>query len=299
MLRLALILMALAAALAVPAAAKVNVVASTPELGSIAKMIGGANVSVVSLARVNQDYHKVEARPSDVTQVSRADLLIRIGMDLDLWVDALIRAARNSRVSEGGRGYVDASAMIRRMDVPSERVTGASGDIHAQGNPHFWLDPGNAKVIAYQILLGLRRVDAKNASSYDAAYKKFTAEIERRMKGWKDTLAPFRGRSVVAYHDEWVYFCQRFGLKEFGFLEPKPGIPPSGGHISSLISRMKQGKAKSIIVPSIYPMKFPEMVAKETGAKIARVPYSVGSVGTKDYFGYMDAIVNGIARALK
>jgi ABC-type Zn uptake system ZnuABC Zn-binding protein ZnuA len=193
---------------------------------------------------------------------------------------------------------VDAGRLIRKKSVPTERISGASGDIHVLGNPHYWLDPANAKVIAYQVLLALRGVDAKNAAAYDANYKNFASEVDQRLAGWQRELAPYKGRAVVAYHDEWVYFLDRFDLRAFGFLEPKPGIPPSGGHVNDLIRRMKAANVKAVIVPSIYPRRFADLVARETGGTVSVVPYSVGSRGTKGYFDYMDAIVDGFRRAL-
>lgn len=282
-----------------PAMGALRVVATTPELASIARSVGGGNVSVVSLSKPGQDYHKIEARPSFVTQVAQAAIVIRIGLDLDVWMDALLNAAHNTRVAKGGVGYVDASTMIRKLDLPKGRVTGASGDIHVLGNPHFWLDPGNGKVIAYEILLALRRVDAKNAPSYDSNYKRFVSDIDKRIVHWESQMKPLKNRPVVAYHAEWVYFYKRFGLRAFGYLEPKPGIPPSAGHLSRLINRMKSAHVTTIIVPDIYPMRFPEMVAKETNALIARVPYSVGSMGTDGYIDYIDKIVSSIIKTLK
>lgn len=285
--------------LAPGAQAALKVVTSTPELASIAREVGGSRISVGSLAQPDQDYHKVEARPSYVRRVSQADLLVRIGMDMDLWMDAVINAARNSRVARGGPGYVDASAMIRKLEIPHASITGASGDIHVMGNPHYWLDPGNGKVIAYEILLGLRKVDPKNASTFDKNYRSFIARIDAKIKHWDAQMARFRGHPVVAYHDEWIYFYKRFGLSAFGYLEPKPGIPPSAGHISSLITRMKSAHVKAVIVPSIYPMRFPQTVSKATGAEVVKVPYSVGAMGTKDYIDYIDSIVTAVARGMK
>lgn len=284
--------------LATAAHAAVDVVTTLPELAAIAKEVGGARTSVQALAKPDQDYHRIEARPSDVRRVASADLFVRAGMDLDMWADALTSSARNARVAPGGKGYVDASRMIRKLEIPKGQVSGASGDIHVEGNPHYWYDPGNAKVIAYQVLLGLRAVDPKGAAAYDANYKRFTAEIDRRLAGWTRELAPYKGRPVVAYHDEWVYFYRRFGLKPFGYLEPKPGIPPSASHVNSLIRRMEASRVKAVVVSSIYPMRFPQLLQREAGAEVVRVPYSVGSMGTKDYFSYIDAIVKGYRKAL-
>lgn len=279
--------------------AAVDVVATTPELAAIAREVGGNLVNVTSLAKPNQDYHKIEAKPTDVVKVKNADVFIRVGLDLDMWADSVMNAARNPKVQPGGTGYVDAGRLIKKKEVPSTNISGASGDIHVFGNPHYWLAPSNAKVVAYEIDLVLRVVDPKNAATYDANYTKFSAEIDRRIVGWKADLAPYQGKAVVAYHDEWVYFLDQFGLKAFGYLEPKPGIPPSGGHVNNLIAAMKRDTVKAVIIPSIYPTRFGDLVAKETGGKVSVVPYSVGSLGTTDYFSYMDAIVGGFKKALQ
>ncbi|HEY3266721.1 MAG TPA: metal ABC transporter substrate-binding protein [Armatimonadota bacterium] len=299
MMKLKYALLALTAICASTAAkAAVNVVCTLPELAAIAREVGGARVSVVSLAKPDQNYHQIEARPSDVRRVASAELFVRAGMDLDMWADALVNAARNGNVAAGGKGYVDASRMIRKLEVPTGQINGASGDIHVAGNPHYWFDPGDAKVIAYEIDLGLRSVDPKGAATYDANYKRFSEEITRRMAGWEAELAPYKGRSVVAYHDEWVYFLKRFNLRALAYLEPKPGIPPSASHVNNLISQMKQAHAKAVVVPSIYAMRYPALLEREAGANVARVPYSVGSLGTTSYFNYMDAIVAGFRKAL-
>jgi ABC-type Zn uptake system ZnuABC Zn-binding protein ZnuA len=276
----------------------VDVVTTTPELAAIAREVGGNLVRVTSLAKPDQDYHRIEARPTDVVRIARADVFVRVGMDLDMWADALMASARSPRVQPGGAGYVDASRLIRKKGVPTERITGASGDVHPMGNPQYWTDPANGKVIAYQILLALRAVDRKNAGVYDANYKRFAGEVDRRLARWQKELAPYKGKGVVAFHEEWVYFLDRFGLRAFGYLEPRPGIPPSGAHVSDLIRRMKASGVKAVVVPSVYPMRYPNLVAKETGGTVEVVPYSAGSRGTKTYFDYIDAIVNGFRQAL-
>jgi ABC-type Zn uptake system ZnuABC Zn-binding protein ZnuA len=297
-IRIAFIALLLAAFSAANARAAVNVVATLPELAAIAREVGGSRTSVISLAKPDQDYHKIEARPSDVRRVASAGLFIRAGMDLDVWADALLNSARNGKVAKGGKGYVDASQMVRKLEVPHGQITGASGDIHVYGNPHYWYDPGDAKVVAYEVLMGLRAVDPAGAAVYDANYKKFTTGIDQRLKKWDAELAPYKGQSVVAYHDEWVYFLARFGLKAFEYLEPKPGIPPSASHVNNLITRMKAAHVRAVIIPSIYPMSFANLLARDAHANVVRVPYSVGAMGTIDYFSYIDAVVNGFKKAL-
>lgn len=280
------------------AQAAVQVVATTPELAAIAREIGGDKVTVYSLARPNQDYHRVEARPSDVARVSQADLFIRIGMDFDLWADALLASAHNKKVSPGGPGYVDASERIKRLEVPTERITGASGDIHAMGNPHYYYDPGCGKVVAYNILMGLRRVAPEDAKTFDANYRAFVEKVDAAMQRWQRDLAPYKGQPVVTYHKNWVYFFNRFGLREFGTLEPKPGIPPSPSHLKQLIDSMKRSHVKAMVVETVYGKKFPEFVARETGARLAWAPYSVGVMGTRDYIDLIDKIVAAFKEAL-
>jgi zinc/manganese transport system substrate-binding protein len=188
--------------------------------------------------------------------------------------------------------------LIRKKGAQGHRISGASGDVHPAGNPHYWLDPENGKVIAYEILLALRTVDSKNARAYDANYQKFSAAVDERMATWRQQMAPFKNKPVVAYHEEWVYFLDRFGLNGFGYLEPKPGLPPSGAHISTLIGRMRSAGVKAVIVPSIYPMRYPNFVAQSVGGRASVVPYSVGARGTKTYLDYLDAIVDGFRAAL-
>jgi ABC-type Zn uptake system ZnuABC Zn-binding protein ZnuA len=267
-----------------PASAALQVVAATPELADIARQVGGNKVSVYSIAKPNQDYHMIEARPSDVAKIGHADLVVRVGMDLDLWLDALINAAGNQRVGRGGSGYVDASVGIPKLEVPHETITGASGDIHVFGNPHYFYDPVNGKIIADNIRAGLARVSPANGPTFNANCQRFKAKIDQLLPGWTQALAPYRGRPVVIYHASAIYFLHRFGLKDFGTLEVKPGIPPSASHVNDLIRSMKAGGVRALVVESVYPRQFPDMVVRETGAKLQITPYSVGSLGTKDYF---------------
>jgi zinc/manganese transport system substrate-binding protein len=267
-----------------PAHAALEVVAATPELADIAREVGGNLVSVYSIAKPNQDYHMIEARPSDVSRVAKADLVVRIGLDLDLWFDSLINASGNRKVARGGIGYVDASVGIRKLQVPNEQITGASGDIHVYGNPHYFYDPANGEYIAYNICRGLDHVSPANAATFNANYKAFVAQMEKRLVAWQRELAPYKGHQVVIYHESAIYFLHRFGLTEFGTLEVKPGIPPSAAHVRNLISHMRSSGMKTVVVESIYPRQFPDMVVRETGARLGITPYSVGSLGTRSYF---------------
>ncbi len=221
------------------AAAAVDVVTSTPELAAIAREVGGRLTNVMSLARPEQDYHRVEAKPTDVVKVARADVFVHVGMGLDMWADATLGAARNSKVQPGGAGYVDASRMIRKKDIPTGRISGASGDKHPGGNPHYWVDPANGKVIAYQILLALRAVDPKTAAHTTPT---ILGSPSRSISGWSGTggrWPPTKARAWWATMRNGYISLTDSACVTSVTWSFKPGVPPSGGHVNSLIQRMK------------------------------------------------------------
>ncbi len=184
-----------------PVDAAIDVVAATPELADIARQVGGNKVSVCSIAKPNQDYHMIEPKPSDVSRIAKAEMVVRIGMDLDLWLDALINAAGNPKVQKGAPGYVDASNGIKKLEVPKGQITGASGDIHVYGNPHYFYDPENGKIIAKNILNGLVRVSPNEKSYFEDNYERFVKELDRNIDKWQKELAPYKGTRVVTYHE--------------------------------------------------------------------------------------------------
>ncbi|MCL5103861.1 MAG: metal ABC transporter substrate-binding protein [Armatimonadetes bacterium] len=281
------------------AVAAIDIVAATPELADITKQVGGDRVSVYSIAKPNQDYHMIEPRPSDVSRIARADMVVRIGLDLDMWLDALMNAAGNPKVRRGGPGYVDASVGIAKLEIPRESITGASGDIHVYGNPHYFYDPENGKIIAHNVLEGLIRVSPGNKAVFVSNYERFAKEIDHRTAAWQQELAPFKGKRVVTYHQSAIYFIRRFGLRGFGTLEVKPGIPPSASHVSGLIKRMRDEHVTAMAIESIYPRRFPDLIQRETGAKYVVVPYSVGSLGTKSYIDLIDMWVTRYKETLR
>lgn len=281
------------------AAAQIRVVTTYPELESIANQVGGSRVSVTTLARWQDDPHQVTPRPSLALEISRARLFVRTGMDLDLWADDLLAAARNNKVMKGAAGYVDCSAGVRKLEMPSGQVDASQGDIHLYGNPHYLLDPLNAKIAAKNIAEGLKRVDPAGANQYASGYTQFAKQIDDAMARWQKTLNPFKGTNVVTYHKTWVYFFTRFGLQEFGTIEPKPGIPPSPSHLRSLMERMNSGRCKVILIDHFRSRRFPDTIARGTGARIVVAPTMVGAEGTKDYVGMMDIIINRLAAAMK
>jgi len=292
--------MFLIAALALPATARVDVIASTPNLADITRQIGGELVSVTSLARPSEDVHFVEPRPSFVVKLRNADMVVIYGMDFDLWMRRLIDNARNKRIARGGPGYVDASVGVKKREIPKGRVDMSMGEVHPLGNPHYLLDPGNAGIVAKNILAGLVRVSPKDEETFRANYGRYVKRLDSAIDRWESAMRPCKGKPIVSYHKSWVYFTGHFGLQDSGTVEPKPGIPPSPSHVSRLIDAMKKEQVKALLVETFYPRKFPDLISKQTGAEVVVLPHEVGAIkGADTYVEMMDYIVRSVAEALK
>src|SRR6478752_6394471 len=282
------------------AQAKLNVVATLPDFGSLAREIGGDKVNVTVLAKPTEDPHFVDARPSFVVSLRNADVLIDGGAELEIgWLPPLLQNARNPKIEIGKPGRVQASQGVRLMNVPTS-ASRAAGDVHALGNPHFVVDPIIAKTVAQHIAQAFSAVDAANAAAYDANYKKFEATINAKLQEWGTAMLPFKGQSVVAYHDSWPYFAHRFGVNIDTFLEPKPGIPPSPSHLAEVIDKMKAQKIKAIIVEPFHDGNIAEKVASATGANVVDfAQYPDGLPGTDSYVKLIDKLVANLSAALK
>ncbi len=291
---------ALSVIVATVAHAKIKVVATLPDLSSLAREVGGDKVEVSAMAKPTEDPHFVDARPSFVVQLRSADVLIDGGAELELgWLPPLLQNARNPKLEVGKPGRVQASQGVRLMNVPTN-VTRAAGDVHALGNPHFMTDPIIAKTVALHIAQSFAAVDPPNAAFYDASYKKFEATINAKLQEWGAAMLPFKGQSVVAYHDSWVYFAHRFGLNIDIFLEPKPGIPPSPSHLAEVIEKMKAQKIKAILVEPFHDRKIAEKVASSTGAKVVDFAQYPGALpNTDSYVKLIDTLVSRLVAALK
>jgi zinc/manganese transport system substrate-binding protein len=282
------------------AQAKLNVVATLPDFGALAREIGGDKVEVTVLAKATEDAHFVDARPSFVVQLRTADVLIDGGAELEIgWLPPLLQNTRNPKIEVGRPGRVQASQGIRLLNVPTN-VTRAAGDVHALGNPHFTVDPIIAKAIAQHIAQAFAALDGANAAFYAANYKKFEATINAKLQEWGAALLPFKGQGVAAYHESWPYFSRRFGLNIDLFLEPKPGIPPSPSHLVEVIAQMKAQKIKAILVEPYHNRKIAEKVASATGAKVVDVSQFPGGIpNTDSYVKLIDTLVSRLAAALK
>jgi zinc/manganese transport system substrate-binding protein len=296
------ILLILSAILSVAfsAHAKLKVVATLPDLASLAREVGADQVEVSVLAKPTEDSHFVDARPSFVVQLRDADVLIDGGAELEIgWLPPLLQNARNSKIDVGQPGRVQAAQGVRLMNVPGN-VTRAAGDVHALGNPHFMSDPIIAKTVAAHIARAFTAVDEKNTLIYDANFKKFEATINAKLQEWGAAMLPFKGQNVVAYHDSWPYFAHRFGVNIDTFLEPKPGIPPSPSHLAEVIEKMKAQKIKAIIVEPFHDRKIAEKVASATGAKVVDFAQYPGALpNTDSYVKLIDKLVASLAAALK
>jgi ABC-type Zn uptake system ZnuABC Zn-binding protein ZnuA len=282
-----------------PAYAKLYVVTTTPDLAAIAREVGGDEVEVESLALGTQDPHFVDAKPSFILKLNRADLYVKRGLDLETgWAPVLEKGARNADILPGGQRFVDASEGIAPLE--SGAATRSLGDVHPFGNPHYQRDPANAKIIARNVADGLARIDFPHRAEYERRLADFDRRIDERLTGWTKALAPHRGAKIVTYHKSWEYFAARFGLEVIGEMEPKPGIAPSPAHLAQLITLMVAEHAKLVIREPFYPDNLTRVVAEKTGATVLTLPEAPGGApGTDDYFSFMDYVVKQVAGALQ
>jgi len=288
-------------AIAPPAGAAVNVMTTTEDLADLTRQVGGDRVKVESIARGYQDPHFVEAKPSFILKLAKADLLVVVGRELEIgWLPPLIQQSRNAKVQVGAEGYLDASLTARILEIPTGQITRAMGDVHPQGNPHYHLDPGNGRRIAKAIADKLSQMAPADAATFASRYAEFDKRLAEAEKRWDAAMAPYKGLKVVTYHRSWANFVDRFGLDVIGYVEPRPGIPPSPGHTIDLIGEMKRQNVKILMVEPYFDLKTPQSIGRETGAKVVVMPPSVG--GEKeitDYISLFDYDLNLLVAAIK
>ncbi|MCM3879623.1 MAG: metal ABC transporter substrate-binding protein [Vicinamibacterales bacterium] len=284
-----------------PAVAAVQVVTTTADLGALAQEIGGDRVTVTALARGYQDPHFVDPKPSFILSVSRADLLIVIGRELEIgWLPPLINSSRNAKIQPGGRGYLDASLNVKILEIPTGQITRAMGDVHPSGNPHYWLEPDNGRRIAQAIRDKLSALAPADQAYFTQRYNDFDARLADAQKRWNSTMAPFKGTKIVTYHRSWPNFTDYFGLDVMGYVEPKPGVPPSPTHTLELIADMKSQGAKLIIVEPYFDLKTAQSIANQVGGKVLVLAPSVGGAKEAiDYIKLFDYDINLLAANLK
>jgi len=281
-------------------AKKINVVTTTTDLKSITELIGADKVDVSSIATGFQNPHFVDPKPSYIIKLSKADIFVTVGLDLETgWSPQLLSSSRNPKIQRGSNGYVDASVGVTLLQVPSS-INRGEGDIHIYGNPHYWLDPLNGKQIAKNICDALEKISPEDKAFFESNLKAFDAKIDLKLKEWTAKMAPHKGTKLIAYHNEWCYFEQRFGLKIVDFMEPKPGIPPTPSQLVKIISEVKSNAIKLIISSPYFTTSSSDVVSKQTGAQTIVLGTSVGAFDSiKDYFDLFDYNIDKLIQGLK
>ena len=289
------LLLALLAGVPLAASAKLTVVATTPDLGAIAHAIGGDQIELTTLAKPTEDPHFVDAKPSFIVRLNRADALIEGGAELEAgWLTPLLEGSRNPKLEAGKPGRIAAAEGVALLEVPVA-LDRSQGDIHASGNPHFLTDPVNAKIVAAHIAQSFSALDPGATATFAANLQAFNVRLDAKLTEWQRLLAPYRGRPVVTYHNYWIYFGQRFGLPMDLYLEPKPGIPPTPAHLAQVITKINAAHLKLIAVQPYQNRRTAETVASHTGATVLDWPSFPGGKGTETYEAWIDLLVKSTA----
>jgi len=290
---------ALLCLLSLPALADLNVVTTVPDLAALAKAVGGDKATVTSLSLPTQDPHFVDAKPNLVVQLNRADLLIAVGLELELgWLPTLQQGARNARIHTGNPGFLDASQLVKVLDVPTGQVDRSQGDVHPRGNPHYLYDPRSALAVARGIAARMEQLDPKNAATYRANVEKFSAELEKARAGWEQRLAGLKGTPIVSYHKTTLYLADWLGFSAFAFLEPKPGIPPNPAHVAKVLTLARTKKARFVIQEDFYPDPNSRFVAGKIPAPLVLIPGGTDFRGGETYVQNMEQLVKALEQGL-
>lgn len=275
-----------------------RIVATTTDLKSLAEMIGGDRVAVLNIVPPNVDAEAYQPKPQDLNRLKEAKLVLRIGLDYDLWMDRLIAQAKRPELKRGGAAYVDCSFAIALLDVRGTQIGPAGGHAHGSGNPHYWLDPQNAEIITGTLLEALARNDPASADYYDGQRRAFLKGLAAKIAEWERKLALVQGQPLIAYHNSWAYFARRFRLNFAGYVEPRPGIPPTPAHLARLIALIQSQGVKIIVRQPHEPARNADFLAGKTGAKVALLVASVAAVPqAKDYLSLIDYNVDALLAA--
>lgn len=282
--------------------AQLNVITSIPDLRSLVEYVGGERVNVTSIARGHEDPHHVEPRPAFITRLARADLLFVAGMELEApWIIPLLESARNTRIiPPSGEAYIDCSVVIQPKEVPTVRVDPSMGDVHPQGNPHYFADPSNGVKVAELIRDTLTRTDPEGREYYNENYQNFRSKVIDRIRKWRARFESVDNLKVVEYHSAWIYFADFFGLDIVGKVESRPGIPPTGRDLARITETMKSNNVRTILRESFQPDRFSETIASRVDGQVVVLPAMVGAKdGIDDYLSFIDYLVNTTVNALK
>src|SRR6266700_2348929 len=283
------------------AESKFKIITSTTDLAALAQEIGGDKVEVESVARGYQDPHFVEAKPSFLLKLRKADLLIVVGLELEIgWLPPLITQSTNPKIQVGAPGYFDASRFAKILEIPTGVLTRAEGDVHPLGNPHYWLDPDNGRRIAKGIAAKLAEMDPPDQAYFQQREQDFEKRLAEAEKRWEAQMAPYRGRKIVTYHRSWPNFAKHFGLDVIGYVEPRPGIPPTPSHTLELVNRMKRENVKIELIEPYFDLKTPNSIASMTNGKVVQIMPSVGGKPEiTDYFKLFDYDINLLIQAFQ
>jgi zinc/manganese transport system substrate-binding protein len=272
-------------------AAPIKIAASIPDLASIASSIGGDKVEAFSIAKSAANPHYVEVLPSYMIMVSRAALYLKVGLALDQWADEIIDGSRNGRLLA-----IDCSAGVAVLQRPAGKVDASMGDVHAEGNPHYWLDPSNGIVIAGNVLAALEKSDPANRAYYEDNFARFKNETENRVAAWKERMSKLEGRKMLGYHSSWVYFASAFDLTIEGSVEPLPGIPPTGKHLAALVEIIRKDGISILIQEPYFPDAAPGFLARETGIRVFKFAPSCDDAKPGSYLRHFDDMIDRIAK---
>src|SRR5882762_2197415 len=270
----------------VAAAKKLNVVTTTTDLAALAQEVGGDKVNVESIAKGYQDPHFVEAKPSFLLKLRQADLLVVVGLQLEIgWLPPLITQSGNSRIQVGANGYLDASQFAEILEIPQGSITRAMGDVHPLGNPHYWLDPDNGRRVAKGLAAKFSEMDSEDTAYFQQRFQDFDRRLTEADKKWLADMKPYRGRKVVTYHNSLPNFAKHFGLNVVGFVEPRPGIPATPSHTIGLNVMMEREHVKVIVVQPYVDRETPGSIARQTvGIVVEYLPSAGGAKEVTTYF---------------
>jgi ABC-type Zn uptake system ZnuABC Zn-binding protein ZnuA len=282
-------------------AKKLNVITTTTDLAALAQEVGGDKINVEAMAKGYQDPHFVEAKPSFLLKLRQADLLVVVGLQLEIgWLPPLITQSGNSRIQVGANGYLDASQFAEILEIPQGSITRAMGDVHPLGNPHYWLDPDNGRRVAKGLATKFSEMDPEDTAYFQQHFQDFERRLVDADKKWLADMKPFRGRKVVTYHNSAPNFAKHFGLDVVGFVEPRPGIPPTPSHTFELINMMKRDHVKVIMVEPYFDRKTPDSIARQTGGVVVEYMPSVGGVKEiTTYFQLFDYDIGLLTKAFQ
>jgi len=298
LLRSALLIALLAVTSAALAQDRVQVVTTTTDLRSLTEAVGGDRVAAVSLVPPNLDAEEYQPKPQDVLRLKQARLLVRVGLDYDLWLDRLLAQVGRPDISRGGPAYVDASFAIAVLELRGMSIGPGDGHAHGSGNPHYWLDPKNAETITANIVEALARIDPANAKTYEANRQAFLTRLNAKLTEWESKLGALKAMPIIAYHNSWPYFARRFRLDIIGFIETKPGVPPSPSHLAEIVRDMRARGARIVLRELHEPERDVAFVASRAGAQVVTLAASVGALpGADDYISLFDVNVAALTKA--